>query len=178
MQRILVIVLALFLPGAGWSADTVDGDRATGLSDAEVIADAEAEAIELVDELESQAETLQFLNAVDVDVREFIWEWRLLVVMADSPNNPDFERQLTAIAERADEFLKRDVVVIFDAEPAANSPLRQVLRPRGFVTAIIDKDGEVKARRPSPRTGRELMAVIDKFPSRRQEILERMPSGR
>lgn len=176
MRRILVIVLALFLPAAGWSADTVESDRATDLPDAAV--NAEAEATELVDDVDAQAETLQFLNAVDVDVREFIWEWRLLVVMADSPNNPDFERQLAAIAERADEFRERDVVVIFDADPAANSPLRQVLRPRGFMTAIIDKDGEVKARRPSPRTGRELMAVIDKFPLRRQEILERMPSGR
>jgi hypothetical protein len=44
--------------------------------------------------------------------------------------------------------------------------------------AIIDKDGEVKVRRPSPRDGREIVQAIDKFPLRREEILEQMPSGR
>jgi len=98
--------------------------------------------------------------------------------MADTDGNPQFDLQLEAIRERADEFVKRDVVVIFDANPEDRSALRQVLRPNGFMTAIIDKDGEVKARRPSVRSGRELMAVIDKFPLRRQEMLERNPAGR
>lgn len=121
---------------------------------------------------------LLFLDARDIDVREYIWNHRLVVVMADSADNPQFGRQLDEIRDRADEFLLRDVVVIFDANPEDRSPLRQVLRPNGFMTAIIDKDGEVKARRPAVRTGRELMGVIDKFPLRRQEVLERRPSGR
>lgn len=126
----------------------------------------------------AQPEELLFLDAREIDVREFIWNHRIVVVMADTPDDPQFGRQIDALRDRADEFLARDVVVIFDAHPADESPLRQVLRPRGFVTAIIDKDGEVKARRPAVRTGRELMAVIDRFPTRRQEMLERLPSGR
>jgi hypothetical protein len=123
-------------------------------------------------------EGLLFLDAREIDVRDFIWNHRIVVVMADTPDDPQFSRQIDALRERADEFLARDVVVIFDGHPADASPLRQVLRPRGFMTAIIDKDGEVKARRPAVRTGRELMAVIDRFPTRRQEILERLPAGR
>ncbi|MCC5955211.1 MAG: DUF4174 domain-containing protein [Natronohydrobacter sp.] len=123
-------------------------------------------------------EVLLFLDARDIDVREFIWTRRLIVVMADTPDDPQFTRQLDALREREMEFVARDAVVIFDAHPADRSPLRQVLRPRGFMTAIIDKDGEVKARRPAVRSGRELMAVIDRFPTRRQEMLERLPSGR
>ncbi|MFN7004083.1 MAG: DUF4174 domain-containing protein [Roseinatronobacter sp.] len=123
-------------------------------------------------------EELLFLDAREIDVREFIWTRRLIVVMADTPEDPQFTRQLDALRERDMEFVARDAVVIFDAHPADRSPLRQVLRPRGFVTAIIDKDGEVKARRPAVRSGRELMAVIDRFPTRRQEMLERLPSGR
>ncbi|MCL1627440.1 DUF4174 domain-containing protein [Roseibaca sp. V10] len=123
-------------------------------------------------------EELLFLDAREIDVREYVWNHRLIVVMADTPDNPQFGRQLEEIRDRADEFVIRDVVVIFDAHPDDVSPLRQVLRPNGFMTAIIDKDGEVKARRPAVRSGRELMAVIDKFPLRRQEILERNPSGR
>lgn len=123
-------------------------------------------------------EELLFLDAREIDVREYVWNHRLIVVMADTPDNPQFDRQLEEIRERAEEFVERDVVVIFDANPEDSSDLRQVLRPNGFMTAIIDKDGEVKARRPSVRSGRELMGVIDKFPLRRQEILDRNPSGR
>ena len=125
-----------------------------------------------------EVEGLLFFDAREVDVREFIWTRRIIVVMAETPDDPQFNRQLDALRERAGEFVTRDAVIIFDAHPADRSPLRQVLRPRGFTTAIIDKDGEVKARRPAIRSGRELMAVIDRFPTRRQEILERAPSGR
>ena len=121
---------------------------------------------------------LQIMDAREIDVRDFVWNHRIIVVMADTPDNPLFARQIGALRESEDEFLQRDVVVVFDAHPADRSPLRQVLRPRGFVTAIIDKDGEVKARRPSFRTARELLAVIDRFPTRRQEVLERAPAGR
>ncbi|SUZ30910.1 hypothetical protein ROE7235_00640 [Roseibaca ekhonensis] len=123
-------------------------------------------------------EELLFLDARAIDVREYVWNHRLVVVMADTADNPQFGRQLEELRARAEEFLIRDVVVIFDANPEDESPLRQVLRPNGFMTAIIDKDGEVKARRPAVRSGRELMAVIDKFPLRRQEILDRNPAGR
>lgn len=35
---------------------------------------------------------------------------------------------------------------------------------------IIDKDGQVKARKPLPWDAREITRAIDKFPLRRQEI--------
>ncbi|TVS03898.1 MAG: DUF4174 domain-containing protein [Rhodobacteraceae bacterium] len=130
------------------------------------------------DVAEAESDELLFMDAREVDVREFVWTHRIIVVMADTPDDPQFTRQLEALRDRGDEFVDRDAVVIFDAHPEDSSPLRQVMRPRAFMTAIIDKDGEVKARRPAVRTGRELMAVIDRFPTRRQEVLERLPSGR
>lgn len=139
---------------------------------------ATAEAIAEPEAAQNPDEVLLFLDARETDVREFIWARRLIVVMADTPDDPQLTRQLDALRERDMEFVARDAVVIFDAHPEDRSPLRQVLRPRGFMTAIIDKDGEVKARRPAVRTGRELMNVIDRFPTRRQETLERLPAGR
>lgn len=146
-------------------------------------ADAAASTVDTSAEADSpvaaeEVDGLLFFDAREVDVREFIWTRRIIVVMAETPDDPQFNRQLEALRERAGEFVVRDAVIIFDAHPADRSPLRQVLRPRGFTTAIIDKDGEVKARRPAVRSGRELMAVIDRFPTRREEILERSPSGR
>jgi len=161
MKPIFTFVFAAIFSAAAATAQTVPADRP------------DSEAATQLAEGE-----LPFLDAREIDVREYIWNHRLIVIMADTPDNPQFGQQLDEIRERAPEFVIRDVVVIFDGHPDEMSPLRRVMRPNGFMVAIIDKDGEVKARRPSVRSGRELMAVIDKFPLRRQEILEQSPSGR
>jgi hypothetical protein len=132
-------------------------------------------AEELASEVEPEPEGLQILDAAEVDPDEFLWQWRILAVMADTPNDPAFVQQMRDIEARANDLFERDVVVVVDTSRASGSPLRQRLRPRGFMLAIIDKDGEVKQRRPAPRAVRELTAVIDRFPLRRQEILERLP---
>lgn len=161
MNPIFTFVFAVIFSAAAGIAQTVPADNPNR--------DAAAQPAE---------GELLFLDAREADVREYVWNHRLVVIMADTPNNPQFARQMDEIRARAEEFVDRDVVVIFDAHPDEMSPLRLVLRPNGFVTAIIDKDGEVKARRPAVRSGRELMGLIDKFPLRRQEILEERPSGR
>ncbi len=175
MKLIFTLVFALVFPLAA-TAQVAE----TAMAQGDVASDAApaTETAEPESPLEEQPVGLQFLDAREIDVREYIWNSRIIVVMADTPDDPAFARQLAALQERENEFLLRDVVVVYDANPADRSPLRIVLRPNGFVTAIIDKDGEVKARRPAYRTGREWMAVIDRFPTRRQEMLEQMPAGR
>ncbi len=144
----------------------------------EVLPEAAAEVAEGEAAEAETPEGLRIIDAAEVDPVDFIWEWRILAVMADTPNDPAYIRQMRSIADRADDLYERDVVVITDTDRNSGSALRQMLRPRGFMLAIIDKDGEVKQRRPAPRSIRELNAVIDRFPLRRQEMLERAPSGR
>ena len=131
---------------------------------------------------EQVAPTLEFIDATSIDPvidpADFLWDRRIVAVMADSPNDPAFERQMRDLAERAAELQLRDVVVLYDSDRRSGSLLRQMLRPRGFMLAIIEKDGEVKQRRPAPRDVREISAIIDRFPLRRQEVLERRPAGR
>ncbi len=170
MLRPLFLMTILAVPSAALPTFA----QATGPAEA-----GEAPAVDAPEaEVEDVAEGLQYLDGADVDPDSFLWTKRLLVVLANTPADPAFEQQLRNIREREDEFVQRDVVVIIDSDPAARSIIRQRLRPRGFMLAIIDKDGEVKQRRPAPRTAREIMAVIDRFPLRRQEILDQMPSGR
>ncbi len=182
MKLIFTLVFASLFPVALMATEAVEAtDLPVGEAGDMLESDAAPEEVtaeEAAELLEEADEGLLFLDAREVNVRDFIWEKRIVVVMADTPDDPQFNRQIEALRARDDEFVERDVVVIFDANPDDRSPLRQVLRPRGFVTAIIDKDGEVKARRPAVRSGRELMAVIDRFPTRRQELLDRLPSGR
>jgi hypothetical protein len=103
---------------------------------------------------------------------------RPVVVFADSPADPTFIRQMQLIERDLPALDQRDVVVIVDTDPAAKSAIRQKLRPRGFSLVLMEKDLKPVIRKPLPWDVREIVAAIDKFPLRRQEMLERQPSGR
>ncbi|WP_299292794.1 DUF4174 domain-containing protein [uncultured Tateyamaria sp.] len=114
-----------------------------------------------------------FLEQDVSDLSEFVWEKRPIIVFADSPNDPSFSQQMDLLADRAAELAERDVVVLTDTDPSANSDLRLKLRPRGFMLVLIGKDGGVKLRKPFPWDVRELSRTIDKMPMRQREIRER-----
>lgn len=107
------------------------------------------------------------------DLATYQWVKRPLVVFSDTPADPRFLRQLALIEAEAQALIERDVVVLTDTDPEAQSALRTKLRPRGFILALIGKDGGIKLRKPFPWNVRELSRVIDKMPLRQQEIRER-----
>lgn len=116
--------------------------------------------------------------ASEVVLADFLWQRRPVVVFADRPDDPQFIRQMAILDAGLAELDERDVVVITDTDPATLSDARQRLRPRGFSLVLLDKDGQVKRRQPSPWSLREITHTIDRFPLRREEMLERNPSGR
>ncbi|MGJ8611237.1 MAG: DUF4174 domain-containing protein [Octadecabacter sp.] len=107
-----------------------------------------------------------------LDIDDFVWLARPVVVFADSPNDPRFIRQMELFAERPDELAQRDVIIVTDTDPDADSALRLRLRPRGFALVIMGKDGEVELRKPAPWDIREISRTIDKMPLRQQEVNE------
>lgn len=111
-------------------------------------------------------------DAAEVDLEEFRWIARPLVVFGEAEREPAFREQMELIADRMDELAERDVVVITDADPSGESELRRRLRPRGFQLTLIGKDGGVKLRKPFPWDVREISRSIDKMPMRQQEIRE------
>jgi hypothetical protein len=118
------------------------------------------------------------IAAADVMLDELMFLRRPVVVFADSPADPTFIRQMQLIERDLPALDQRDVVVIVDTDPAAKSAIRQKLRPRGFSLVLMEKDLKPVIRKPLPWDVREIVAAIDKFPLRRQEMLERQPSGR
>ena len=116
--------------------------------------------------------TLPLVQGSDVDLSEFLWTKRPVVVFADTPNDPRFIEQMNFLNADIPALLLRDIVVLTDTDPAARSDLRRKLRPRGFMLVLIDKDGGVKLRKPAPWDVREISRSIDKFPTRQQEIRE------
>lgn len=116
--------------------------------------------------------TLVF-DATSIDIDELVWLARPVVVFADSPNDPRFQQQMDLLAARPDDLAERDVIVLVDTDPAAQSALRTRLRPRGFMLVLIGKDGQIELRKPAPWDVREITRSIDKMPLREQEIEDR-----
>ena len=126
-----------------------------------------------VEDMEEQV----ILEAVDVDLDAFRWIKRPVVVFADSPADPAYVQQMQLLTRELDAVKDRDIVIITDTDPAAQTALRTKLRPRGFMLALIGKDGQVKLRKPLPWSVRELSRTIDKMPMRQQEIRDRRGDG-
>ncbi len=110
---------------------------------------------------------------IDTNLNDFLWVARPVIVFADSDQDPRFKKQMLLLAELPDELTLRDVVVITDTDPDAKTPLREKLRPRGFMLVLIGKDGTILLRKPIPWTVRELSRSIDKLPARQQEMRDR-----
>jgi hypothetical protein len=121
------------------------------------------------DAVETAAEQV-FLTEAPETIDELTWLKRIVAVFADSPNDPNFRRQMDALAADPEALAFRDVVVLTDMDPAANSTLRQTFRPRGFMMVLVGKDGQIKLRKPLPWDVREISRAIDKTPLRQQEL--------
>ena len=119
-----------------------------------------------------QMEPGTFLDAAEVRLADFLYVARPIVVFADSPTDPRFREQVALLEERVNDLVVRDVVVVLDSDPAAQSDARTQLRPRGFGLVLISKDGRIAQRKPVPWQVREISRSIDKMPLRRQEISE------
>jgi len=118
------------------------------------------------------AEDPLFLPADMADLSEFQWKKRPVLVFANSENDPAFVSQMEYLQDREDELRLRDVIVLTDTDPAARSPLRLRMRPRGFMLVLVDKEGGIELRKPFPWDVREITRSIDKMPLRQREIKE------
>jgi hypothetical protein len=159
MNKLIAIVFAGILPFGALAQETA----------AEVVIEAEDPSSLAL----WQADQSTVLEASDVNLNDFLWLARPVVIFADSPNDPRFQQQIALLTDRIEELALRDVVVITDTDPSADSAIREALRPRGFRLALLGKDGGVRLRKPLPWDVRELTRVIDKMPLRQQEIEDR-----
>lgn len=117
--------------------------------------------------------SLTILPASQAELADFLWLNRVLVVFADTERDPAFRQQMDMLQTRPSDLIERDVIVLTDTNPAEASAIREELRPRGFGLVLIDKDGKVKLRKPSPWSAREITHSIDKMPSRIEELRDR-----
>lgn len=111
------------------------------------------------------------IEAADTaDLSTFLWKNRVLLIFADNESDPRFTEQMALLDVRPEDLAERDLVIITDTDPAAQSALREKFRPRGFMLMLIGKDGSVYLRKPRPWSTREISRSIDKMPIRREEL--------
>lgn len=125
-------------------------------------------------EEESEAKYVQIdltkADPVIDDLQPYRWNNRIILVFAESAENPLFLEQNDLFLSLPEELIERDIIVFTDTDPSADTKLRQQLRPRGFTIVIIGKDGKVKLRKPFPWSVREISRAIDNMPMRQLEI--------
>ena len=132
---------------------------------------ATAEEKTIVERWEEMPTTV--FDGSEIVLEDLQWVLRPLVIFADTPNDPRFRQQFDLLMADIDQLVERDVILITDTDPDAMSDLRTTLRPRGYMMALVAKDGRVALRKPSPWSVRELSRSIDKMPLRQQEISDR-----
>ena len=105
-----------------------------------------------------------------IDLAQFQWINRLLVIFADTGNDPRLVEQMELIRGQSDQLDERDVIVLLDTDPTLKSRLRERMRPRGFAIVLVGKDGQIRLRKPFPWSVREISRAIDKSPLRQREL--------
>jgi hypothetical protein len=120
-----------------------------------------------------EAEPGTFFEGAEIVPQDLMWRARILVVFGNSPFDPNVEEQVTMLQSRIDDLIERDILVVVDTDVDTPSAIREQLRPRGFMLALVGKDGTVGFRKPLPWSVREITRSVDKMPLRIQEIRDR-----
>ena len=98
----------------------------------------------------------------NTDIKDLIWEKRPMLVFSNSHLDPNLKEQIKMFGSDPNALSSRDVIVFIDDKPEPNSKLRKRFRPNGFLIILIGKDGQIKLRKNSPWSARELTRIIDK----------------
>ena len=98
----------------------------------------------------------------NTDIKDLIWEKRPVLVFSNSHLDPNLKQQIKMFGSDPNALSSRDVKVFVDDKPKPNSNLRKRFRPKGFLIILIGKDGQIKLRKNSPWSARELTRIIDK----------------
>ena len=98
----------------------------------------------------------------NTDIKDLIWEKRPVLVFSNSHLDPNLKQQIEMFGSDPNALSSRDVRVFVDDKSEPNSKLRKRFRPKGFLIILIGKDGQIKLRKNSPWSARELTRIIDK----------------
>jgi len=128
--------------------------------------------------------------AEPLNISQFQWKNRLLFLFAPNRNHPLFEPLHKSLAARKSEAADRDLVVfeILESGPSSmnteylDTQAAQKLRDkfdvqRGrFAVILVGKDGGIKLNRQEHTPLKDIFALIDAMPMRREEMRQKSRS--
>lgn len=126
------------------------------------------------------------LPALAYDLSQHQWSERLLVFVAEDPQDPDLADQLRNVAQESAAVKDRDLRVYrlfalsgwIDQRPLSADDVAQLRRTLGIAPGqrqliLIGLDGDIKRRGDLSTKLSEVFAQIDAMPMRRAELRER-----
>jgi hypothetical protein len=119
-----------------------------------------------------------------VDLKQYQWKNRLLLVFAPTREEPSFKALHDSTVARRADVEDRDLVVFellesgpssVDGDPLDPATARQLRNrfgapPGGFSVVLVGKDGGVKLDRQDRTSLEEIFALIDSMPMRQEEM--------
>ncbi len=108
--------------------------------------------------------------------KQFIWEKRVIIVVAETPVNEYFKTQMNILGGEKNGLDERDLIVLSNFSDDISAGDRSVLyekygsTEKPFTIVLLGKDGGVKLKRHAPVSADELYTLIDSMPMRRREM--------
>ncbi len=98
------------------------------------------------------------------------WKARPVIVFGDAPDAPRVARQLAAFERLSAGLRDRDIRVLQESRAGGALRRRLAIADAGFAVVLVGKDGEVKKVWRDVVEPRQLFALIDAMPMRREEM--------
>lgn len=112
---------------------------------------------------------------IPIDLDAYRWKNRLLVVFAPNSDDLRLARQDALLRREGPAMRERDLLKIVVLTDDALLRRRYRVAPRAFTALLIGKDGTLKERWNAPVTPRQVYALIDAMPMRRDEMRRGKP---
>jgi hypothetical protein len=125
--------------------------------------------------------------AQTIDLSQYLWKNRLLFIFAPNRSHPRLDALHRALSAQAAQVSDRDLVIfeILESGPSRvdtaviDSETARVLRERfnparvDFKVVLVGKDGGVKLDRSDQTNLKDIFALIDAMPMRREEMRQK-----
>jgi hypothetical protein len=122
--------------------------------------------------------------AISLDLAQYQWKNRLLLLFAPNRNHPFFDSLQVALVAQQAEVADRDLVIFeilesgqssvsmtpLDAQNAQSLREKFEVRPGGFTVILIGKDGGIKLNNQKQTRIEDIFGLIDSMPMRREEM--------
>ena len=119
-----------------------------------------------------------------IDLSDYRWQNRLLLIFTPSAENEHYQKQLTELKNKQEGLKDRDMKIFHlvsngrsfvDDRTINTNNVRQLYRKydieeEGFVVILIGKDGTEKLRKQKVLSTEKLFGVIDAMPMRQREM--------